>query len=790
MKKHPLANCEACPLRGEKMARDTGPEGAKIVVVSRSPGKAEVGMGKVFSGPSGKVLNHLLSENDIKREDVRVTNVVLCKTEKPPKEAIEACKPRLLAEIKNAETVVACGAEAVQLFTGMGVHKARGYAHIEPGKRIIATFNPAAALHKPEIFPDLVKDFRLAFNPPSIPNLPTVRYTDDPREAREWIRSIRQSGIPHQVGCDIESFGLDYRAPLASFAMSGTGDRAFAIGVRTLNNRDFLHNYLKPLLESVQTRYVWHNGKFDIKNLRHKGINARCDEDTMLLSGVLDERPGTHSLEYVLMDVLGWPDYEPQSVKDFKKLQENKDINSVINLTPEELEALIPNASELYEYNAYDAAGTSQLFPILQERAIADDVHRPYQLLLRPFSDCFAQVELAGIHYDVEAALNLYEDDIMPRLWEWNEQAALLSGREGINLNSPKQLSEWYYDEHRVQLTELFRKDKPRSVDDTFRKEIIAGRFVSTNPRLVVEFTKIYDKWKQLETQRSRYIVGLIDKVDDEGKVHTSFKGLGTETGRLSGEAPNLQNITRTGRHEGLPNIRALFVSSPGRKLVQADYSQAELRTIASLSGDRNLTRIYATGQDLHNVTASRFFGPEFTKENRQTAKNCNFGGFYGQTPQTFLEKHGIPIEQSAPYIEWLWQEFADVAAWVEELKQRIKTDGFLQTPFGRKKRFHLLTRENANASYREGVNFMVQSTAHDFTLWSFINLHRQLDPENCQLAIEVHDSIVADTKEDYLDTGVQQIRQLMEIAPKETIEWELPFTVDVHTGHKWGELG
>lgn len=783
-RKHPLAICEKCELADKRCAPSTGSKSAKVAVVSRSPGKSEAISGKVFSGTSGKVLNALLGEHGYERKDILATNVVLCETEKPSKNAIECCAPRLDSEIGECKTIIACGTEAVQTLTGArGVHSARGYAHTnERGQRIIATFNPAAALHKTETYPDLVKDFRLALSPPPPAQYPQVRWTDDVTEAKSWVRTILQDGLPNVVGVDIESFGLAHTAGLASFAISGQdGRKAIAFGLKIVSDTDFVRNYLRPLLEQPDTQYIWHNGKFDVKNLRTKNVPARVDEDTMLLSYVLDERPGTHSLEYVAMDVLGWDNYEPPSVKKFKRSRELH------------AEGRIENPEELYVYNAYDAAATVQLYPLLRERAAADSVMRPYEQLLLPASRCFTQIELAGVHYDANRAADIWEQDIMPLLWRWREEMAAIADLPALNPNSSQQVAAWIYDTCGAVVS-LDRKGKERSVDKAVRTEILEDRFFirsdvvqqATRSKLK-KFCKLLTDWKGLDKQRGTYIEGIIRVLGPDGKVYTSFKEIGTETGRLSSKAPNLQNLTRI--RPGMPNIRALFVSSPGRTILSADYSQAELRTIAVFSGDTKLLSVYEKGLDLHSITARRFYGENFTKEQRSLAKNCNFGGFYGQTAKTFQEKHGIPEKDAQPYLEWMWEEFTEVAAWVEEIEQRILTDGFLVTPFGRKKRFHLITNYNKAAAFREGVNFMVQSTAHDFTLWSLIELHRQFDPKDCQIFVEVHDSIGCDVETNYMPTAGKLLKTVMESAPKETIGWTLPFTVDLAAGPSWGEV-
>jgi DNA polymerase-1 len=273
---------------------------------------------------------------------------------------------------------------------------------------------------------------------------------------------------------------------------------------------------------------------------------------------------------------------------------------------------------------------------------------------------------------------------------------------------------------------------------------------------------------------------------DPEQRIYTNFKLHGTNSGRLSSANPNLQNITR--EYEDLPSIRALFKPSPGRVFVEADYSQAELRVIAYLSSDPELTRIYNEGLDLHNIAAERFYGPNYTKAQRSRAKNMNFGVAYRQTAQTFQEKHGIPESEGSKFIKWWWATFTGVAEWEKDIEQIINTSGILDTPFGRKRRFYLITKENQQASYREGIDFYPQSIASDFTLTSAIILAGELDPAKAKLVLTVHDSLLDDVVEDYADEAATITKQVMENQPRNSLGWTLPFEVKMSFGPSWGE--
>lgn len=795
-RKHPLAECERCPLAHAPCAPSSGPPDAGIAVVSRSPGFREAQTGKPFSGMSGKVLNHLLKEQGVDREEVLATNVVLCYTDKPPVEAIDACSARLLSELEGKHTIIAAGSEAIATLLGKGtVSSSRGYVHKAVDargtqQRVIATSNPAIVLRDDSTFPSLQRDFRLAINPLPIPKLPEIRWTNEVDEGKRWISDVMERKFG-RLSCDIETRGLAHDAAIVSFGLSATGDKAIAFGERVCADGNWFENYLRPLLESDSTIYVWHNGKFDVRNLRYHGINARVDEDTLLLSYALDERSDeeqVHKLEHLLKWEFGWPDYDPPIVRNFKTNADkvDKDGNYVID---------VPDA--LYAYNALDCAGTMQLLDVLSERAIGDGVYTLYKERLLKHSDDFVKMELNGFRYDVNKAGDMLEDEVRPKLNELRVQLQLKVGDGNYNPNSPKQNSELVYDKWEVRHG-IQRYGKERSVDKPVYIELGAGRFIlSPGPedeqveielrRTIEEWARLLKEFKELDKQRGTYFEGLILRaLAGDGRIYTDLKLHGTVTGRPSSSRPNLLNITRP--KEGLPNIRSLFVADDGCVILNADYSQAELRTIAVLSGDRGLSNAYEQRLDIHAISAERFYGKDFTKEQRARAKNMNFGVPYGQSAQTFQEKHDIPEAEAEKFIEWWKTEFSTVWEWRDEINTTLHRDGEIITPYGRKRRFYLLTPQNKGAAHREAVNFLPQSIANDFTLSAVHILTSELDPADARLNLTVYDSIVGNIKEDKIKEVALVVKQVMEGIPHDDLGWNFPYEADVSIGPSWGE--
>jgi uracil-DNA glycosylase family 4 len=828
------ARCDECPLAQAIFTPSTGNPNAKVAVVSRSPGYYESKHGEHFAGPSGKVLNHLLEQNGVKREEAFLTNVVLCESKAPPLAAIKACSPRLDRELRNADTIICAGSEAAKEVARINsLSGNRGFAHERRTsdsrrQRVVITNNPAIVLKDDSTFPNLVRDFKLALNPLPPPRMPEVHWTNDISEAKLWVEQIIRQ---ERLFCDIETRGLAHTASLASIGISASGLKALAFGEQVLKDEDFVRHFLRRILELESSTYIWHNGKFDVRNLRAKGIKARVDHDTLLLSYALDERSDedqVHSLDYLAMNELNWPQYEPQSVKNWKA----KVGRLERELRFDELEAL-ETPEELYEYNAYDAAATALLYPILSDRAHADGVWNYYTDFLLRDSNALIDVELRGMHYDIQRAAEINENEVLPRLNELREEMRWIVGDGAYNPNSSKQNAELVYDKWRIIHNIDRGEDKERSVDKAVYTEIKEGRFfVSTmgNPNTdqfglsqgatddeeisdelyreligesdytgtdngypmghssevretATRWAERFAEFKELDKQRSTYIEGLIGRAETSGgKIYTDIKLHSTVTGRSSSSRPNMQNITRT-KH-GLPNIRSLFIASPGCTIVNVDYSQAELRAIAQLSGDSRLLDIYRHGQSLHQRVAERFYGKDYTGEQYVNAKNMDFGVAYGQSAQTFQEKHNVPVAEGEEFIKWWFREFPDVKRWRQHVARTVLKDGFIQSPFGHKRRFHLVTHENRGSVIREAINFLPQNIAARLTLWAMSELVELGFP----VVNEVHDSIILDVPTSTLDETCHAVVGVMEKAPA-VINWDIPFTAEIKVGKSWGEV-
>jgi DNA polymerase-1 len=441
------------------------------------------------------------------------------------------------------------------------------------------------------------------------------------------------------------------------------------------------------------------------------------------------------------------------------------------------------------------------LYQVLAARAKNDNVFdKPYKLILLRLSEALARIELEGVAYDSEAACNILEAEVWPKLKSYRADAEELVGRK-INFNSPKQMAELYYGEweleHELMRPRVERQGK-QSTDQFVREQILERGTYKVNttkvhPDRVVQLTRAYDDFKALDKQRGNYLEGLVLKTYG-GRIYTDFKIHGTESGRLSSSRPNLQNITRP--KEGLPNIRTPFIPDPGCVFLSADLSQAELRTIAVLSGDTNLQRIYLdTDRSLHKEVAAQFYGEDYTYEQYVRAKNINFGVAYWQSAYSFAQLYHMPQREAQDYIDFWWERFPDVLRWTHEIEEQCLTHGEIQSPFGHKRRCYVIPADESARIHvvKEFINFKPQNIAANITLWAlcdFVDWLVQTDRwEVAQPRITVHDSILVNVQRKHADEIGAKLLELMGEAPKLALGWDFPYTADLSIGEDWGHM-
>jgi DNA polymerase I len=301
------------------------------------------------------------------------------------------------------------------------------------------------------------------------------------------------------------------------------------------------------------------------------------------------------------------------------------------------------------------------------------------------------------------------------------------------------------------------------------------------------------ESYRELEKLRNTYIDVLPRLVQKEtGRIHTHFNQTVATTGRLSSSNPNLQNIpirTPLGKE-----IRDAFIATPGNVLIAADYSQVELRIVASLAKDKKMLEIFKKGEDIHTATAAAINGVEIkdvTKEMRRAAKEVNFGVLYGMGSYGLASRTGIPAWQAKEFIEEYFKQFAGVKMYLEETLANAKDDGYVETLFGRRRYIPELRASNfqlRSAGERMAINMPVQGTAADLMKLAMIALHEKLSVykrEDVCMLLQVHDEVVFEVKKELAEEVAALVKDIME----HVTELRVPIDVQVHIGECWGDM-
>jgi len=370
-------------------------------------------------------------------------------------------------------------------------------------------------------------------------------------------------------------------------------------------------------------------------------------------------------------------------------------------------------------------------------------------------------------------------DELGKRCVALEEQVHLIAG-EAFNLASPKQMYRILFEKLGLPVVKKTPKGQPSTSEEVLQQ--LAEEYEL--PRLLLEY-------RALSKLKSTYADRLPQQIHPRtGRVHTSYHQAVTATGRLSSSDPNLQNIPI--RSEEGRRIRRAFVAPAGFKLVSADYSQIELRILAHLSGDANLLRAFASGTDIHRATAAEVFGvapQEVTPVQRRAAKAINFGLIYGMSAFGLARQLGIPREEAQAYIDRYFERYPGVLDYLEETKRSAYAAGYVETLFGRRLYLpELKSKSPASRQYAErtAINAPMQGSAADIIKRAMIAVDEWIvgTKDKVKMILQVHDELVFEVAEDFLDQAVLEIKTRMQ----EAANLSVPLVVEIGVGANWDE--
>ena len=518
-------------------------------------------------------------------------------------------------------------------------------------------------------------------------------------------------------------------------------------------------------ISNNQKKLVGQNLKFDLPMLNRHGI--RVEEflgDTMLMSYVLNSTGTRHGLDRMALYYL---DYEPMKYEEVAG-SASKQINFA--------QVEIPVATF---YAAEDADITLRLFNHLN--SMLEDQPKLIKLLKSieyPMLHSLLRVEANGAKINGQM-LSEYSDELALKIEELSKDAFKMAGEE-FNMDSPKQLVEILYNKLDLPVLKKTPKGQPSTNEDTLQR--LAEEY--DLPKIIIEY-------RGLAKLKSTYTDSLINiQHPVTRRIHTSYQQAVTSTGRLSSIEPNLQNIpikTAEGR-----KIREAFIAEKGNVLISADYSQIELRIMAHLSGDKNLTYSFNNNIDVHSATASEIFNiplEDVTSDHRRSAKAINFGLIYGMSAFGLTRQLGIPRKEAQAYLDTYFERYTGVRKYMDSTKELAKKNLFVETILGRKLHVAAINHSNGlrrQAAERAAINAPLQGSAADIIKKAMIDVDHWIgdDNSNIKMIMQVHDELIFEVKKGFAGEALEKITNLME----SSVELNIPLIVDAKEGDNWNE--
>ena len=802
------AHCDECPLRSNafctpKAMRSDIP----YLFIGGGPSITEAYKGDFLTTTdAGKLTLSVATFNGIDRDHIQYTSSVCCAgmadlSARDKKKAIACCNGPLFDRIDVADPVgvVIMGADAAQAVAGdsrvtaLRVGPARTLAATETPT--IVTVSPWACIALERNFQFFVTDVGKLVNDPPPFELPNYNVITDKYDALiavgAWLKDARNQSAPQPLVLDIEvamekdiAFEHPDRFEMLCLGLK-YGDEPITVVAEKGLSKQF-YQLLGDLCK--YTEVTAHNGKFDLAGLRPHCGKIDLNFDTMLASYSFDERTGIHGLKYLAQEYLGAPEYDAE-IKDIVGASKN------FALIPKDL---------LYKYNAYDIHCTSELKKLYQRRLNDNPVVAKAFNHLIATSNMLQDVENMGMAIDV-SYLGALEHEFVERIASRREELVSLSETTGMlydkklgfNPNSFAQVKQFLRDQS-VAVPSTSKENLLKVVDkiDQIKATLSEEATLPVNLSVVDDFIKCLLEYKSDTKLNGTYIQGTKERLY-RGKVHPTYLIHGTTTGRLSARNPNTQNVA------GDLSIKRMFVSSgPDRSLVHADYSQAELRIVSWLAGDMYFRDIFNDGtRDLFDELIVEVF-PGSNKEledpfewkhnKRRKVKAMVYGLGYGLTEYGLARQLEISVDEAQAMMEKFFEVIPEVVQWQKNVKRQVLDGHNLVTPFGRHRRYSLITNENKRSVLNEALAFLPQSTASDTTVSAAIVLNKKLfktfGPE-VRIINLVHDDIIADCPDDIVEDVEQMLRNEMLSAAYKVVGDYVKFDVGTGYAKSWDKM-
>jgi DNA polymerase I len=588
-----------------------------------------------------------------------------------------------------------------------------------------------------------------------------------------WIAEAYAAGV---IAVDTETDALDsVQAGLVGVSLATAPGRACYVPLAHGSGDMFAENMtqvpmdvaiarLKPLLEDPSVMKVGHNIKYDLNVLARSGISVSPIDDTIVMSFDLDAGKHNHGMDELALLHFG---HQCISFKDVCGTGKNQ-----LTFNQVQLKDATPYAAE-------DADVTLRFWHWMKPRLSAEKVTTVYERVDRPLVPVLAQMEREGIKVD-RAELARMSAEFAEGIAALEIEIHALAGQP-FSVGSPKQLGV-------ILFEQMGLKGGKKGKSGDYSTD------VTVLERLAEDGSEMAGKvleWRQLSKLKSTYTDSLQEQINPAtGRVHTSYSITGAQTGRLSSNDPNLQNIpirTAVGRR-----IREAFVAEEGCVLLSADYSQVELRLAAHMADVPALKEAFANGDDIHSLTAMELFG-EVNADTRGKAKTINFSLLYGISRWGLAGRLGIKSDEAQDMIDRYFERFPGIRSYISDTLIAAKETGFTSTLFGRKTHFTRITSTNQTerqGSERAAMNAPIQGTSADIIKRAMVRMLPALAEAGLpkvRMLLQVHDELVFELPEDDVAEASKVIKRVMAEAAEPLVKLDVPLGVEIGTGNSWG---
>lgn len=589
--------------------------------------------------------------------------------------------------------------------------------------------------------------------------------TDTKEKRQKLIKKLLKAD---EFCFDTETTGLDVTSEeLIGIAFASEKGKAFYVPLpqKREEAQEILQEF-EEVFSHPKILKIGQNLKFDNSILKWYHTEVKGPYFDTMLAHYLIEPEQRHSMDYLAETYLK---YKPVSYESLagKKGKNQKTLKQV---DPEKLK----------DYAAEDADITLQLKKVFEPLLKQNNVMNLYQNIELPLVEVLADMEAAGVKLNTKAIEEIsgkLAEDIAQIQQKIYDQAG-----EEFNIGSPKQLGVVLYEKIKVTDKPKLTKTKQYSTsEDVLRKMADKHPVI----RDILEY-------RQLTKLKSTYVDALPGLIKPKtGRIHTSYNQTVTATGRLSSTNPNLQNIPI--RAERGREIRKAFVPrDENHVLLAADYSQIELRIMASLSGDNNLIEAFNNGLDIHAATASRIYGVELdkvTRDMRRKAKTANFGIIYGISAFGLSERLEIPRKEAGEIIKTYFEQYPAVKKYMDESINFAKEHGYVETLMKRRRYLRDIHSGNSvvrGVAERNAINAPIQGSSADMIKIAMIRIYEALKQQELKskMILQVHDELVFDVPKD----EVEAISKMVEEKMKNAMNLKVPVVVDLNTGNNWLE--